>query len=349
MNETKKYISQVVDGNDLTEDEAQRSFQIIMKGGATPAQISAFLVGLRMKGESIDEIAAAAKVMRIKAEKFEAPSGSLDTCGTGGKSGVFKLLKGYDNTGSFNVSTAVAFVVAGCGVPVAKHGNKAISSKSGSADVLSMIGVNIDAEKQVMEQALREANICFMMAPKFHKAMKHVAPIRMELGIRTIFNILGPLSNPANAHFQLLGVYSRELVKPIAGVLKKLGLERAWVVHGSDGMDEITTTGKTYVAKLSKGKITSDEIDPEKYGIKKVKIEDLRGGTPNVNAQHLKNLLMNKGNEAYKDIVLLNSAAALVVAGVAKNIEDGIVKANESIESGAANDALMKLCAITNS
>ncbi|MDA0781464.1 MAG: anthranilate phosphoribosyltransferase [Rickettsiales bacterium] len=338
MNEIKKYISKIVEGNDLTEDEAQRSFQIIMKGGATPAQIAAFLIGLRMKGESIDEIAAAAKVMRVKAEKFKAPSGSLDTCGTGG-----------DSSGSFNISTAVAFVVAGCGVPVAKHGNKAISSKSGSADVLSMVGVNIDADKHVMEKALREANICFMMAPKFHTAMKHVAPIRMELGVRTIFNILGPLSNPANASFQLLGVYSEKLVEPIARVLKKLGLERAWVVHGSDGMDEITTTGKTFVAELKGGRVRKFEIEPSDFGIKKAKSDDLKGGEPNVNAQHLKHLLMNKGKEAYRDIVLLNSAAALVVAGVAKNIEDGIVKASESIESGAANDALMKLCAITNS
>jgi anthranilate phosphoribosyltransferase len=338
MTEIKKYISKVVDGHDLTEEEAVRSFQIIMKGGATPVQISALLIGLRMKGESIDEIAAAAKVMRLKAEKFNAPDNSLDTCGTGG-----------DDSGSYNISTAVAFIVAGCGVPVAKHGNKAISSKSGSADVLRMLGVNIDADKEVMEKALNEANICFMMAPKFHTAMRYVAPIRAELGVRTIFNVLGPLSNPANANFQLLGVYSKSLVEPVAWVLKKLGLEKAWVVHGSDGMDEITTTGKSFVAELKDGKVTTFEINPEDYGINKATADDLQGSDSNVNAQSLKAVLMNRGVESYKDIVVLNSAAALVVAGVAEDLKQGIVKANESIDSGKANDALMKLCAITNS
>lgn len=338
MTEIKKYIEKLVDFEDLTEDEAIRAFQIIMKGGATPVQISAFLVGLRMKGESIDEITAAAKVMRAKAEKFKAPKNALDTCGTGG-----------DNSGSFNISTAVAFVVAGCGVPVAKHGNKAISSKSGSADVLTMLGVNIDAEKEIMEKALREANICFMMAAKFHCGMRHVAPIRTELGIRTIFNALGPLSNPADAKFQLLGVYSEKLVEPLARVLKKLGLERAWVVHGSDGMDEITTTGKTFVAELKGGRVRKFEINPEDYGFNIAKIVDLEGGDANANAQYLKGILMNYGNEAYRDIVVLNSAAALLVAGVANNLQQGIEMAEKSLKSGAANEALLSLVAITNS
>jgi anthranilate phosphoribosyltransferase len=338
MNEIKKYIAKLVNFEDLTEDEAIRAFQIIMSGGATPAQISAVLIALRMKGETIDEITAAARVMRAKAEKFNAPKNALDTCGTGG-----------DSSGSFNISTTVAFVVAGCKVPVAKHGNKAISSKSGSADVLTTLGVNINAEKEVMEKALKEANICFMMATKFHSGMRHIAPVRGELGIRTIFNVLGPLSNPADAKFQLLGVYSEKLVEPLARVLKKLGLERAWVVHGSDGMDEITTTVKTFVAELKGGRVRKFEINPEDYGIKKVKIEDLRGGDANANAQYLKGILMNYGNEAYRDIVVLNSAAALVVAGVVKNLQQGIEMAEKSLKSGAANEALLNLIAITNS
>lgn len=337
MNTIKQYIDKVVAFEDLTEDEAVRAFQIIMKGGATPVQISALLVGLRMKGESIDEITAAAKVMRAKAEPFKAPEGALDTCGTGG-----------DDSGSYNISTAVAFVVAGCGVPVAKHGNKAVSSASGSADVLQELGVKVDADKEIMERALVEAGICFMMAPKFHTAMRYVAPIRKELGMRTIFNVLGPLSNPAGAKFQLLGVYSKNLVKPVAHVLKKLGVESAWVVHGADGMDELTVTGKSYVAELKKGKVKTFEITPKDAGLKRSKKDDLKGGDMFCNSQALKHVLMNRGEQAYIDIVLLNSAASLVVAGKAKDIKEGVEIARDAIESGRANEALLKLIEVTN-
>lgn len=337
MSEIKTYIAKTVEGRDLTEDEAVRAFQIIMKGGATPAQISALLVALRMKGEAIDEIVGAAKVMRAKADKFNAPENAIDTCGTGG-----------DGKGSYNISTAVAFVVAGAGVPVAKHGNKAVSSMSGSADVLAHLGVKIDAEKEVMERALCEAGIGFMMAPKFHSAMRHVAPVRQELAIRTIFNVLGPLSNPASTKYQLMGVYSEKLVKPVAKVLQRLGVERAWVVHGSDGMDELTTTGISYVAELKGGKIKSFEITPEKAGLEQADPEDLEGGDAFENAKQLREILLGKGIKAYRDIVLLNAGACLVVAGKAKNIKQGVSLAADAVDSGAANEALLKLVEVSN-
>jgi anthranilate phosphoribosyltransferase len=353
MNGIKKYIEKVVNYENLSEDEAERVFQIIMNGGATPAEIAAFLVGLRMKGEVIDEIAGAAIVMRAKAEKINAPKNTLDTCGTGGKTLKFKqqiepLTSDAGKTGTLNISTAVAFVVAACGVPVAKHGNRAASSLSGSADVLKELGVNVEADKKIMERSLKEAGICFMMAPKFHTAMRHVAPIRKELGIRTIFNVLGPLSNPAGAKYQLLGVYSKKLVEPVAHVLHRLGVERAWVVHGSDGMDELTTTGKSFVAELRDGVVTTFNINPKDFGIKKVKIDDLKGGNPNVNAQYMKIMLQGKGNQAYRDIVLLNAAASLVVAGKVTDLKDGLKMAAEAIDSGKANEVLLKLVEISN-
>lgn len=337
MSVFQNFIDKVVQFEDLTEDEAIRAFQIIMKGGATNAQIAALLIGLRMKGESIGEITGAAKVMRAKAVKFNAPDGALDTCGTGG-----------DGSGSYNISTAVAFVVAGCGVPVAKHGNKAVSSRSGSADVLMELGVNIEADKSIMERALVEANVGFMMAPRFHNAMRYVAPIRQELGIRTIFNVLGPLSNPAGAKFQLLGVYSKKLVEPLANVLKNLGVEAAWVVHGADGMDELTVTKKSYVAELKNGNVKTFEVKPSDAGLKRYSAEDLEGGDCYVNAQALKHVIAGRGVDAYTDIVLLNSAACLVVAGKAADLKEGVAIAREAIESGKANEALLKLVEVSN-
>ena len=337
MNEIKKYIENLIRGKDLDEDEALRAFQIVMNGGATPVQISALLVALRVKGETIDEITSAAKILRSKAGKFNAPAGALDTCGTGG-----------DNSGSYNVSTAVAFVIAACGIPVAKHGNRAISSKSGSADVLKSLGVNIEAENEVMEKAIKEAGIGFMMAPKFHSAMRHVAPIRQELGVRTIFNLLGPLSNPASTKYQLLGVFSKGLVTVLAQVLDRLEVKRAWVVHGSDGMDELTTTGTSYVAQLDDGEITNFEINPEDAGLERVDPHELKGGSAQHNAMELKDLLRGKGNKAYRDIVLLNAGAGLVVAKKAKDIKEGVELAREAIDSGAANDILLKLVEISN-
>ena len=334
----KKYIDKLLDYKDLTEDEAVSAFDIIMQDKASQIQVAALLTALRMKGESIVEIAAAAKIMRMKAESFDAPKNAIDTCGTGG-----------DKSGSLNISTAVGFVVAGAGVPVAKHGNRAVSSKSGSADILSILGVNITADKIIMEKAIIDAGICFMMGPKFHTAMRHVAPIREELGIRTIFNILGPLSNPANTKYQLLGVYSKKLVKPVASVLGKLGLEHAWVVHGEDGLDELTTTGKSYVAQYKDGKVNEFEINPEDYGIKKAKIADLKGDDAKYNAKMLKDLLLNNGNSYYRDIVLLNAAAALVIAAATNDLKDGLKLAAYSLDSGNAYKALEKLVKITNS
>lgn len=338
MNDFGKFIKKASLNENLSEEEATRAFQIIMMGGATPAQIAALLISLKMKGETIDEIVGATKVIRAKCGKISAPNNALDTCGTGG-----------DDSGSYNISTTVAFVVAACGVPVAKHGNRAISSKSGSADVLKLLGVNIEADSFIMEKALDEIGICFLMAPKFHTAMRHVAPVRAELGVRTIFNLLGPLANPASTQYQLLGVYKNELVEPMAQVLRRMETKRAWVVHGSDGMDEITTTGETLVASLNNGEITTFTINPEDYGIPIATKEEIMGGDAMYNAQELRKVLKGSGEEAYRDIVLLNSAASLVVAGKVDKLVDGIELAREVIDSGKAYETLEGLISMSNS
>ena len=269
-------IALLANGKNLSQEMATRAFQIIMNGGATPAQFAAILMGLRIKGETIEEITAGAIALRVKAKKFESVAGAIDTCGTGG-----------DSRGTYNISTATAFVLAACGVPVVKHGNRSVSSRSGSADVLAELGVKIDAEPQICEKSLRECGIAFLLATKFHPAMRHVAPIRQELGIRTIFNILGPLANPATPDFQLLGVYSKKLVRPMAEVLKSLGTKAAWVVHGSDGLDELTLTGVSYACELKNGEITEFEVSPEDAGLERVSLEDLRGQDPEYNAKAL--------------------------------------------------------------
>lgn len=330
---TKKLIS----NKDLSINEAEDCFKIIMQGELSQIQIAAFLTALTIKGESVNEIVAASNVIRQHAESFVSPADCLDTCGTGG-----------DGHSTFNISTAVAFVAAGASVPVAKHGNKAVSSLSGSADVLSELGIKVDCEKSLMERALKEANICFMMAPLFHKAMRHVAPVRAELGFRSIFNMLGPLLNPANAKYQLLGVYSKDLVEPMAMVLKQIGVKKAMIVHGSDGLDEITLTGKSYVCELDGGNLKNYEIDPQEYGMQYCTLTDLKGGDAKFNAQELKNLLIGKGNKYYNDIVLLNSAAAIYVAKKAESIEEGLQIAQQSIKSGAAYESLQKLVRISN-
>lgn len=330
-------IEKITAKQNLSRAESEQAFLTLLQGQATQAQISSLLIGLNIKGETIEEIAGAASVMREKAEKFKAPENVLDTCGTGG-----------DGLGTFNISTAVAFVVAGAGVPVAKHGNKAASSRSGSADILRELGVNIDADKSVMEKALLDANICFMMAPKYHSAMHNVAAVRQQLGIRTIFNILGPLANPAGAQYQLIGVYARDLLVKLATVLSMLGSKRAWVVHGEDGLDEITTTGVTHVAQLSDGKVSTFTINPADYGIKIARPSDLQGGDAAHNANELKELFLGHGKTAYRDIVLLNSAAALVVCGKATNLNEGLSIAKKSIDNGNANNALLKLIQISN-
>jgi anthranilate phosphoribosyltransferase len=331
----KTLLGKVAQGNRLSEEEAEAAFEIIMSGDATPSQMGGFLMALRVRGESVEEIAGAARIMRAKAVTIDAPAGTIDTCGTGG-----------DASGSFNISTASALVVAGCGVPVAKHGNRALSSKSGSADVLTALGVNIDVDLAVVRQCLWEIGIGFLMAPRHHSATRHVAPTRVELGTRTIFNLLGPLSSPAGARRQLVGVFAPEWVRPMAEVLGRLGGERAWVVHGS-GIDELTTAGTTSVAELNDGTVTTFELAPEDVGLKRARLEDLRGGEPQYNARLMRELL-DGAPGPLRDIVLLNAGAALVVAGQAADLKAGIGRAAEALDSGAARRVLGELVARTN-
>jgi anthranilate phosphoribosyltransferase len=331
----KPLLAHVAAGRSLSETQAEAAFDIIMSGNATASQIGAFLMALRMRGETVEEIAGAARIMRAKALAVEAPPGAIDTCGTGG-----------DASGSFNISTASALVVAGCGVPVAKHGNRALSSQSGSADVLTALGVNIDADFAIVRRCLWEIGIGFLMAPRHHSATRHVAPTRVELGTRTIFNLLGPLSSPANAQRQLVGVFAPEWVRPMAEVLGRLGLERAWVVHGC-GLDELTTAGVTTVAALEGGKVETFEVVAEDVGLPRVRLEDLRGGAPQHNARLMRDLLAGTGGPL-RDVVLLNSGAALVIAGRAVSLEEGIELAARSLDSGAARRVLENLVARTN-
>lgn len=327
----------LADGKNLPQDTATRAFQVIMNGGATPAQIAAFLMALRIKGETVEEITAGAIALRAKAGKFNSVEGAIDTCGTGG-----------DSRGTYNISTATAFVLAACGVPVVKHGNRSVSSKSGSADVLEVLGVKITAETPVLERCLRECGIAFLMAPKFHPAMRHVAPIRDELKIRTIFNILGPLSNPANPPFQLLGVYSKSLLRPMAEVLKSLGLKAAWVVHGSDGLDELTLTGKSFVAELKNNEITEFEISPDDAGLPTASLEDLKGKDPQHNASAMLEALSGIENP-YRNAVVYNAAAGLVIAGKAPDLKAGAELAKQAIDSSKAHSLLRKFADMSNS
>lgn len=331
----KSLLAMVATGRSLSESEAEAAFEIIMSGDATPSQMGGFLMALRVRGETVDEIAGAARIMRAKAVHIEAPPGAIDTCGTGG-----------DASGSFNISTASALVVAGCGVPVAKHGNRALSSKSGSADVLTALGVNIDADLSVVRACLWKVGIGFLMAPRHHSATRHVAPTRVELGTRTIFNLLGPLSSPALARRQLVGVFAPEWVKPMAEVLGRLGAERAWVVHG-DGLDELTTTGPTTVAALDHGQVETFEVNAADAGLPSARLDDLHGGEPTLNARLMQDLLAGVGGPL-RDVVLLNSAAALLIAGRAANLYQGVEIAARAIDSGAARRVLDALIARTN-
>lgn len=330
----RRLLAKVADGEPLTTGEAERAFDIMMSGDATPSQMGGFLMALRVRGETVDEITGAARVMRAKARHVEAPAGAIDVVGTGG-----------DASGTFNVSTAAALVVAGCGIPVAKHGNRAFSSRSGAADVLTALGVDVEAEFDKVEQAIREAGIGFLMAPRHHGAMRNVGPTRVELGTRTIFNILGPLSNPADVKRLLVGCFARHWIEPMAEVLGNLGAERAWVVHGSDGLDELTTTGPSWVAEFNGGAISTFEISPSEAGLALARPEDLKGGTPEENADALRGLLDGRPGP-YRDIVLFNAGAALVVAGKAADVRQGAAMAAESIDSGAARAALARLVAI---
>lgn len=339
-NEIQKYIAQIADGHDLSSEQASHAFQIMMNGGATPAQMAAIIMGLRMKGEAVSELTGAANTMRSKALQFNAPENAIDTCGTGGDAG--------STTGhTLNISTAVALVAASCDVPVVKHGNRSVSSKSGSADVLEQLGVNLHASVNLMKRALDEAGICFLMAPNYHRAMRHIAPIRQELKLRTIFNLLGPLSNPAGVKRQLLGVYSPYLLRPIAEVLAQLGTEHAWVVHGSDGMDEISLTGPTMIAEVMDSNIHEFEIHPEDFGVELCNADDLRGGDPQHNAAVMKYLL-GGADGPYRDIVALNTGAALFVAGKAGDLQTGVTMAIEALSAGTPLITLNKLIEITN-
>ncbi len=337
MERFRPFIARVSTGLPLSREEATEAFDIIMSGEATPAQIGAFLMALRVRGETVDEIAGAVSVMRAKMTKVEAPEGAIDVVGTGG-----------DSAGSYNISTCAAFIVAGAGVPVAKHGNRALSSKSGAADVLTALGVKIDMPPEKIADCIREAGIGFMFAPNHHSAMKYVGPVRVELGIRTIFNILGPLSNPAGVTRMMVGVFAPTWVEPIAHALAALGTEHAWVVHGSDGLDEITGTGKTFAAEVKNGKVRMFDIHPEELGLMCCEAADLKGGDGAYNAAALLSVL-DGVESAYRDVSVLNAAAGLVVAGKAENLADAVILAGASIDTGAAKACLEKLVKVSNS
>ena len=337
MVELKALIGKVATGDALKRDEAAAAFDLMMSGEATPSQMGGLLMALRVRGETVEEITGAVSAMRSKMLRVTAPPDAIDVVGTGG-----------DASGSYNISTCAAFIVAGAGVPVAKHGNRALSSRSGAADVLGALGVKIDLEPEAIARCIGEARIGFMFAPAHHPAMKHVGPTRVELGTRTIFNLLGPLSNPAGVKRQMVGVFSRQWVEPLAHVLKNLGSERAYVVHGSDGLDEITTSGPTFVAALEDGAVRSFEIKPEDVGITPVKREALLGGDAATNAEALKDVLQGKKG-AFRDVATINAAAALVVAGKAKDLKQGVALAAKSIDSGEAEGALDRLVAVSNS
>ncbi|MCY4305684.1 MAG: anthranilate phosphoribosyltransferase [Aestuariivita sp.] len=330
----KPLIAAAADGP-LTRSQAENAFSILFDGLATPSQIGGFLMALRTRGETIDEIAAAAAVMRSCCKSVHAPEGAMDIVGTGG-----------DGKGTLNISTATALVVAGAGVTVAKHGNRNLSSQSGAADVLTELGVNVMVEPYIIEKALQEVGIGFMMAPMHHPATANVLPARAELGTRTIFNILGPLTNPASAKQQLIGVFARHLVRPMAETLAVLGTNRAWVVHGFDGTDELSIAGQSWVASLKSGTIEEFEIHPNDAGLTLHPLETILGGSPKQNANALKALLQGE-HSAYRDAVLLNAAAALVIADAAPSLYEAVRLAKDAIDSGAAKNKLTALAQLT--
>ncbi|MBO6548775.1 MAG: anthranilate phosphoribosyltransferase [Rhizobiales bacterium] len=336
MARIEDYIQIVSTGESLSREQSAAAFELLMTGQAEPAQIGGFLMALRVRGETVDEITGAAEVMRAKATGVQAPEGSVDTCGTGG-----------DSSGTYNISTCSSFVVAGAGIPVAKHGNKSISSKSGSADVLASLGVNLDVTPEIVEKCIEQANIGFMFAPAHHSAVRHVGPARASLGVRTIFNLLGPLSNPAGAKRQVLGVFSDEWLVPIAEVLRTLGSTKLWVVHGADGLDELSTTGETKVAALDNGEITTFTVHPEEVGLPLTSIDMLKGGDSEVNAVAIKEVLKGEMGP-FRDIVLLNAAAALVVSGKVNDLKEAVGVAANAIDDGKALEALEQLITLTN-
>ena len=332
----KRLMTRVADGDSLSDAEMQDALDLLMSGVAPPVAMGAFLMALRVRGETVDEITGAAKFLRARMTTVDAPPGAVDIVGTGG-----------DSHGTYNVSTAATFVAAGAGTIVAKHGNRAVTSLSGASDVLAALGVKLDVPPVAVSRAISDSGVGFLWAPLYHPAMKTWAPIRADLGLRTLFNLLGPLCNPAGVTRQVLGVYDRKLVEPIAEVLKNLGSEHAWVVHGADGMDELTTTGATTVAELHGGNISVFDVTPEDAGLPRADIAALKGGDAATNASALRNLLQGETG-AYRDIVVLNAAAALIVAGKARGLEDGVARAQTSIDSGRAAAALDRLVAVTN-
>ncbi|MGB2021521.1 MAG: anthranilate phosphoribosyltransferase [Candidatus Puniceispirillaceae bacterium] len=327
---------QIIDGTELPEAVMRTAFDEIMEGLASPVELASFLVSLRMRGETPDDIAAGAGILRNKALSITAPDTAMDIVGTGG-----------DKIGTYNISTATAMVVAGTGVPVAKHGNKAVSSKSGAADVLTMLGINMDCPFDALEDALTQAGVVFLMAPRHHAAMRHVGPIRAELGVRTIFNLLGPLSNPAKVSRILVGSFDAMWLHPFAEALDKLGTRHAWIVHGADGLDELSTTGNNQIVQLHGGKIKSFTLNPSELGLKTASLEEIKGGSPEVNATALRQLLEGQTGP-YRDIVLLNAAGALVAGGHEEQLSDALARAEAAIDSKKALNALDTLISITN-
>ncbi|ACP25232.1 anthranilate phosphoribosyltransferase [Sinorhizobium fredii NGR234] len=335
MNDLKPFVAKVAAREALSREDARAAFEIIMSGAATPSQIGGFLMALRVRGETVDEIVGAVGAMRARMLPVEAPEDAIDIVGTGG-----------DGAGTYNISTLASLIVAGAGVPVAKHGNRALSSKSGTADALSCLGVKLDIGPEAIARCIREAGVGFMFAQQHHSAMRHVGPTRVELGTRTIFNLLGPLSNPAGVKRQLVGVFAPQWVDPLAEVLRDLGSESIWVVHG-EGLDEITTTGVTKVAELKDGKIRSFELTPESFGLARTTLDALKGGDGAHNAAALQAVLDGEEN-AYRDISLANAAASLMIAGRATDLAEGMAIGREALSSGAAKAALQRLITVSN-
>jgi anthranilate phosphoribosyltransferase len=329
-------LDRVEKGESLDEDASARAFTAIMSGELANEEVAAFLTAQSLRGPTVPEIVGAARVMRANMKSIEAPKGAIDLCGTGG-----------DGKGTLNISTAVSFVIAGCGVPVAKHGNRNMSSRTGAADVLEALGVRIDLEPEGAQRCLLDAGLCFLFAQTYHPAVRHVAQVRRQLGIRTIFNLLGPVANPARVKMQLLGVYSREWLEPLARVLRELGTERAWIVHGRDGLDEMTTTDTTDVVALENGRIEAFDIVPEDVGLQRATIAELQGGSAAENAAAIVSLL-DGHLSPYRDIVTLNAAAALVVAGQASELREGVALAADSLDRGMARRALNSLVEVSN-
>jgi anthranilate phosphoribosyltransferase len=320
----------------LSVEETQAVFDLIFAGSVPREQIAALLLGLRDKGETVDEILGAVRSMRASMRPLKAPPGTIDIVGTGG-----------DGHGTLNISTAASLVVAACGVPVAKHGNRAASSRSGSSDALKMLGVNLEPEWATLEKCLQEAGIVFLFAPRHHPAMRYVADVRRELGVRTIFNLLGPLTNPANVKLHMIGVFDKQWLEPMATVLKALGSERAWLAHGQDGLDEISTTGPSDIVALQDGRIVSTVLTPEEFGQPRARLDELKGGDADANAKAISDLLAGKQG-AYRNIVVVNAAAALLVARKTTDLFEGVKLAGESIDNGAARLTLEKLVRLTN-